>query len=110
MLAIISIVIVTASPVILLIAFFKISSISLETHQSKIGTIYNDLRILNNDQVSRVPLMYYPIFMLRRLIIVLLATLMPNWPFAQIQLTLLTTILTIIYLVLYMPFREPKMN
>ena len=98
--AFVLVVMMTTSPILLVVLFFLISAETLKKHQAKIGTLYNNLRVHVNEKVERASLMQIPIFMVRRLAIVVLAAFMSDWPAAQIQLTLLISILTIIYLIL----------
>ena len=80
--AFIFIVVLSAFPVILAIVFYLISKETLESYKQKIGTLFNELRGNTDGKLSRTSLMFNSIFMLRRVIIVLSASIMSKWPFA----------------------------
>jgi len=59
---------------------------------------------------SKASLMYTPIFMLRRVVIVVTASLLPDWPFSQVIITYIASFLNLLYLINVKPFKIAIMN
>lgn len=66
--------------------------------KNRIGMLYGNLEM---DKVIKV--MYYPFFLARRFLITLVIVFMSDYPFAQVQILLLSSSLLLIYYGLYEP-------
>jgi hypothetical protein len=71
----------------------------------KFGSLYLGLKTN-----SKPALLFHVIFTLRRLLLCLNAMFLSEWPFAQIQLNIYSTILVIIYITLVKPFDSLAQN
>lgn len=54
-----------------------------------------------------IPLLFYPLFLIRRSLYISILYFLPNYPKAQILLNTFLSALTIVYLLVYRPFKSP---
>ena len=71
----------------------------------KFGSTYSELRIY-----SKASLMYNVLYMLRRLLITFIATILKQDSYLQVQLIVLHSVFMIIYLTYVKPFEIPLLN
>jgi hypothetical protein len=65
----------------------------------KFGSTYSELR-----NYSKASLMYHVLYMLRRLLITFIATILKQDPYLQVQLIVLHSVIMIIYITYVKPF------
>ncbi len=83
----------------------KITSLKDQSSVDAYGSTYNEIRV-----DSKSALMYNVFYMLRRLWIALIATMLKEFSFLQVQLIVLHSIVMTIYVTLFKPFELPLLN
>jgi hypothetical protein len=83
----------------------KFGSLSNEVTQVSIGATYGDLRI-----DSKAALLYNVVYMLRRLFISGIATLLKKDSYLQVQLMVIHSVFVLVYITAVRPFELPLMN
>ena len=83
----------------------KFATLSIEVTKVSIGATYGDIRI-----DSKAALLYNVVYMLWRLFISVIATLLKKNSYLQVQLMVLHSMLVLVYITAVRPFELPLMN
>eukprot|EP00347_Sterkiella_histriomuscorum_P009028 403342805 len=81
-----------------------------ENCKSKIGAFYNDVKVQPEYQNTNRFIILNPLHMIRRFIFAVTVVIGSDYPFVQIQILILTSLLIVTYLLLIRPFDSSKQN